>query len=178
MKPKWGFLPSPASISKESATIKTKHCRFCMQRHLRQSAHLESYCPLDLYSGDEVRMKQALEGLCQSWMESDGKGNNLRFSVEGAVLLPSEVRCDLTYLLLLLMRHCTAYVARSPRPMSEHSAVDFDVDNPQNHRDDSSTDTQVVTSTLPSEASAILARSRRYRRSRQDILIVHRPIAR
>lgn len=64
-KPKWGFLPTGQMT-----------CRFCMHSAVRKQR--TTYCPLDLYSEDEVRVRRALRSLYDLWVESDGQTNNLR----------------------------------------------------------------------------------------------------
>ncbi|KAJ7633015.1 inositol-pentakisphosphate 2-kinase [Roridomyces roridus] len=81
IKPKWGFLPSPTHLSEATQPIKTRTCRFCMHSHLK--AQPSSFCPLDLYSGEECRIKKALEGLWEVWLDSDGAINNFRVFVHG-----------------------------------------------------------------------------------------------
>ncbi|KAI8967025.1 inositol-pentakisphosphate 2-kinase [Mycotypha africana] len=58
LKPKWGFKPSASNIH----SIKTKYCRFCMHAHMRKF-DIHAYCPLDLYSNDQKRLKKALDAL-------------------------------------------------------------------------------------------------------------------
>lgn len=41
------------------------------------------YCPLDLYSGVESRVRTAVEGLCNAWTATKGQGNNLRIFLAG-----------------------------------------------------------------------------------------------
>jgi inositol-pentakisphosphate 2-kinase len=50
------------------------------------------YCPLDLFSGERARVKKAIESLWSSWLESNGKINNLKVFVEGGTITPGEVR--------------------------------------------------------------------------------------
>ena len=178
VQPKWGFLPSPSFLAKESAAVKSKYCRFCMQRDLRQSTHLESYCPLDLYSGEEGRMKLALEGLCMSWMESDGGGNNLRFSVDGAVLSPSDVSSASFSNLHPLTSFPAVFVRCSPRAMSESTGIDLHFDGPANYRIVPHVDTPGLSSPLSSAVTPSFSRPGRHRRTRQNILVIHPAILR
>ncbi|KAK7038123.1 inositol-pentakisphosphate 2-kinase [Favolaschia claudopus] len=93
IKPKWGFLPSPTYLSNSSQPIKTQTCRFCLHSNSRaQNGKTVSsgYCPLDLYSGDEVRMKTALDSLCDAWIESNGTINNFKVFVRGKMILPED----------------------------------------------------------------------------------------
>lgn len=82
VQPKWGFRPSSEFIHPpEAAAIKSQHSRYWLHQHLRGRA--SEYEPLDLYSGDECRIKQAITslwGLCQ---DSDGQSNSWRVFVDG-----------------------------------------------------------------------------------------------
>ncbi|KAJ7137800.1 inositol-pentakisphosphate 2-kinase-domain-containing protein [Mycena epipterygia] len=93
IKPKWGFLPSPKHLSDTTVSIKTRTCRFCMHSHFKaqhgEAAALD-YCPLDLFSGDESRVKKALASLWDAWTNSDGTVNNLRVFVRGTKIGPAE----------------------------------------------------------------------------------------
>ncbi|KAL0564821.1 hypothetical protein V5O48_017213 [Marasmius crinis-equi] len=44
------------------------------------------YCPLDLFSNDETRVRKALGVLFDAWEESGGKVNNLKIFVKGRML--------------------------------------------------------------------------------------------
>ncbi|KAF7337935.1 Inositol-pentakisphosphate 2-kinase [Mycena venus] len=93
IKPKWGFLPSPTYLSDSTRPIKTRTCRFCMHSHLKaqQGEKVSSgYCPLDLFSGDETRMKAALNSLWDAWSDSDGTTNNFKVFISGKKILPAE----------------------------------------------------------------------------------------
>ncbi|WVQ65637.1 uncharacterized protein L199_003815 [Kwoniella botswanensis] len=93
IKPKWGFLPDASTIvPPEAAEVKSKHCRFCMHRHLKghDSSAECKFCPLDLYSGEEVRMKKAINGLWGIWEQSQGKENNWRVFVNGERISPDK----------------------------------------------------------------------------------------
>ncbi|KAF9227734.1 DUF941-domain-containing protein [Gyrodon lividus] len=92
IKPKWGFMPNPTHLSQETAPIKTSTCRFCMHAlfKLKDSDISTQYCPLDLYSGDEARMRRAIHDLWSGWVQSDGALNNLRLFLSGEMLKPCE----------------------------------------------------------------------------------------
>ncbi|KAM4722311.1 inositol-pentakisphosphate 2-kinase [Rhinophrynus dorsalis] len=81
IKPKCGFIPSSAFITKE---IKKKVCRFCMHQHLKVAKgkwkRISKYCPLDLFSGNKQRMHFALMSLLQ---ESQ---NNLKVFKNGELI--------------------------------------------------------------------------------------------
>ena len=49
------------------------------------------YCPLDLFSGERERVSKALSNLWEAWVQSDGRINNLKVFVEGALIQPSQV---------------------------------------------------------------------------------------
>ncbi|KAK4686099.1 hypothetical protein P7C73_g4040, partial [Tremellales sp. Uapishka_1] len=92
IKPKWGFLPSDKWMTPaESVPIKTQHCRFCLHQHLKNPGSAVDYCPLDLYSGDEDKMRKSMRDLWGGWTASGGKGNNWRVSVDGKEVSPSEL---------------------------------------------------------------------------------------
>lgn len=95
IKPKWAFLPSPKYLSPGTDSVKTKTCRFCMHSRVRGSrgeAQAVGYCPLDLFSGEEGRMRCAISNLWDAWMASDGAINNLKIFVRGKLIRPSEAR--------------------------------------------------------------------------------------
>ncbi|KAG1810675.1 inositol-pentakisphosphate 2-kinase [Suillus subaureus] len=92
IKPKWGFLPTECHLSPESVTLKTTTCRFCMHTSFRmeQGGIGTTYCPLDLFSRDEPRVRKALGALWAGWYESGGSLNNLRLFVEGRMAKPDD----------------------------------------------------------------------------------------
>ncbi|KAJ7481157.1 inositol-pentakisphosphate 2-kinase [Mycena galericulata] len=93
IKPKWGFLPSPTYLSGATLPIKTRTCRFCMHSHLKARqgvAAATDYCPLDLFSGKESRVKNALNNLWDAWIHSDGAVNNFKVFVRGRKISPAE----------------------------------------------------------------------------------------
>ncbi|GAA5921868.1 hypothetical protein JCM6882_002636, partial [Rhodosporidiobolus microsporus] len=106
IKPKWGFLPSPAHLSPPTAPLKRSYCRFCMHRyHKRVSSssgnvnedlaaalaeHANGYCPLDLYSREPARVQRALDCLYDGWARSSGEGNSLRIFLDGQKLSPQD----------------------------------------------------------------------------------------
>lgn len=95
-QPKWGFLPRPDHLSPLTRPVKTRTCRFCMHAHAKGAAENDvplDFCPLDLYSGDEHRVRRALCGLWTGWVRTDGGINNLRIFVDGCVLRPSSDVC-------------------------------------------------------------------------------------
>lgn len=49
------------------------------------------YCPLDLYSGEEVRVTSAVRALWDGWRSSHGQANNLRLFLDGCRLEPDDV---------------------------------------------------------------------------------------
>ncbi|KLO19228.1 hypothetical protein SCHPADRAFT_935555 [Schizopora paradoxa] len=91
IQPKWGFLPNPEHLSAETRDTKLNHCRFCLHRYQRSLQHQktsEHYCPLDLFSGETGRIKQALSSLWDSWKSSEGHSNNLRLFSAGQLVDP------------------------------------------------------------------------------------------
>ncbi|KAI1297113.1 Inositol-pentakisphosphate 2-kinase [Mortierella claussenii] len=78
IKPKWGFLATSPFIRRD---IKKRKCRFCMYQHFKISFGYENslskYCPIDLFSGEEALVQDALDSLVQA------PQNNLRLFIEG-----------------------------------------------------------------------------------------------
>jgi inositol-pentakisphosphate 2-kinase len=65
-----------------------------MHAHLKKIEGVDSalqFCPLDLFSGSKVRLEGAIEGLWNSWIQSNGSINNLRIFSHGKKVLPSDV---------------------------------------------------------------------------------------
>ncbi|RIB04632.1 inositol-pentakisphosphate 2-kinase [Gigaspora rosea] len=71
LKPKWAFLPSSPFINSE----KFHSCRFCMHKYFKKK--VSNYCPLDLFSLDEVRLKRAIKELLSN------PNNNLKMFIQG-----------------------------------------------------------------------------------------------
>lgn len=97
-QPKWAFLPSPTHLSPHTLPIKTRTCRFCMHAHYRSKGDDSgpvSYCPLDLFSGDDARIQTAVHNLWDGWVSSEGSANNLRIFANGQMIKPINVstRC-------------------------------------------------------------------------------------
>lgn len=61
-------------------------------RSREKGANLPSYCPLDLFSGEERRICKALGNLWDDWVDSKGCANNLRVFVHGTMVKPCDVR--------------------------------------------------------------------------------------
>lgn len=64
-----------------------------MHSHLKgkkEDFAVAAYCPLDLFSGDQTRVRKALEELWGAWIGSRGKVNNLRIFVEGEIVDPGD----------------------------------------------------------------------------------------
>ncbi|KAI9265427.1 inositol-pentakisphosphate 2-kinase [Helicostylum pulchrum] len=62
LKPKWGFKPDSSSIDMSNTIKKRTTCRFCMHSYLRRVPQ-NNFCPLDLYSIDQVRVRKAVNVL-------------------------------------------------------------------------------------------------------------------
>ncbi|KAF8163415.1 inositol-pentakisphosphate 2-kinase [Crassisporium funariophilum] len=93
IKPKWAFLPSPAHLSEATKSTKTQTCRFCMHSNLRLQKGQQvgtDYCPLDLFSGDETRIINAIHSLWNAWVASNAAVNNLKVFARGKFVIPSE----------------------------------------------------------------------------------------
>ncbi|PFH54239.1 hypothetical protein AMATHDRAFT_169926 [Amanita thiersii Skay4041] len=94
IKPKWAFLPSPEHLSPVTRLLKTQTCRFCMHSRLRAArgeTMAVGYCPLDLFSGEEGRVRYAISRLWDAWQESDGKMNNLKIFERGRSITPAKL---------------------------------------------------------------------------------------
>ncbi|KAG9068558.1 Inositol-pentakisphosphate 2-kinase [Linnemannia hyalina] len=80
IKPKWGFLTKSAFLRKDQ-DIKRRKCRFCMYQYQKiktgQEGTLSKYCPIDLFSGRELLVQDAVDALV------DTPQNNLRLFVDG-----------------------------------------------------------------------------------------------
>jgi inositol-pentakisphosphate 2-kinase len=50
------------------------------------------YCPLDLFSGDEIRVTRAVRSLWNDWLVTQGSINNLKIFIRGKLLNPIDVR--------------------------------------------------------------------------------------
>ncbi|KAF8447781.1 inositol-pentakisphosphate 2-kinase, partial [Boletus edulis BED1] len=97
IKPKWGFLPNSAHLSQETAEIKTSTCRFCMHTRFKfKDGDVSTrYCPLDLFSKDDARVRRAIRDLWGGWVQSNGSLNNMRLFVSGKMIRPSELYSSL-----------------------------------------------------------------------------------
>jgi inositol-pentakisphosphate 2-kinase len=76
-----------------------------MHSHLKQIERKSAavhYCPLDLFSGSRERLEIALEGLWDSWTQSNGAINNMRIFHYGKMVLPTDVGLQTSQSLLLL----------------------------------------------------------------------------
>jgi inositol-pentakisphosphate 2-kinase len=98
LQPKWAFLPTLTHLSTETRPVKSQTCRFCMHSLMKSkdSDHAIStgYCPLDLFSLDEARVKKALYSLWDAWAVSGATVNNLKIFVQGKAVHPSDVGFD------------------------------------------------------------------------------------
>jgi len=75
-----------------------------MHAHLKQTEGVIAamhYCPLDLFSGSKERVEIAIEGLWDSWVQSNGSINNLRIFSHGKLVLPSDVSRFISQILAL-----------------------------------------------------------------------------
>ncbi|KAI8917098.1 inositol-pentakisphosphate 2-kinase [Powellomyces hirtus] len=80
IKPKWGFLPTSPAIDSNNA-IKLRTCRYCMHQLWKakecESHTASGFCPLDLYSREEDRIRKAFDSLLPNAQ------NNLRLFLDG-----------------------------------------------------------------------------------------------
>jgi len=88
IKPKTGFLAVSPFIAQANA-VKHEFCRFCMHRQLRvlrqgEAGRNTRYCPIDLFSGEPLRVQHALRCLV------DEPSNNLRLFIDGDVVYTSD----------------------------------------------------------------------------------------
>lgn len=66
-----------------------------MHSHMRSSKgrkYANSYCPLDLFSGNPHRVRQAIDSLWDAWERSDGEVNNLKIFSCGKIVKLGKVR--------------------------------------------------------------------------------------
>ncbi|KAJ2670381.1 hypothetical protein GGI25_005846 [Coemansia spiralis] len=85
IKPKWGFLPKSESITDETAISKCV-CHFCMKQFSKPDVDPgNAFCTLDLFSGDPIRIEQALDCMSRS---PQGK---LRIFVDDTSVLDNEL---------------------------------------------------------------------------------------
>lgn len=65
-----------------------------MHSHLRAQQGEQvatDYCPLDLYSDDEGRIRKAIYNLWDGWVKSDATANNLKIFAHGKFVKPFKV---------------------------------------------------------------------------------------
>jgi inositol-pentakisphosphate 2-kinase len=82
IKPKWGFIPKSAFVSR---SMKTQMCRYCMHLRYKDANGTSSrktcggprFCPLDFFSGDVERTQHSLNALFRH------PSNNLRLFCNG-----------------------------------------------------------------------------------------------
>jgi hypothetical protein len=79
IKPKSGVPPDFDSSS---------CCRYCAQKALKSYSPVSSYCPLDLYSKNSVRITRAITALV------DSPQNNFRVFLNGMPIFTQELLCD------------------------------------------------------------------------------------
>ncbi|CAG8668157.1 6826_t:CDS:2 [Funneliformis mosseae] len=77
LKPKWAFLPSSSFINCDNS-VKLQSCRFCMHKYLNKDKRNPTrYCPLDLFSLEDKRVRKAIESLIND------PGSNLKLFIQG-----------------------------------------------------------------------------------------------
>lgn len=101
--------------------IKAQTCRFCMHSSLRNQKdkqYVNNYCPLDLFSGNAGRVRQAVDSLWDAWCHSDGGVNNLKVFARGRVVKPGQVSVDKVLIarqtLIKIVRSNVFRMRRSP----------------------------------------------------------------
>lgn len=96
IKPKWAFLPNPKHLSETSRGVKLEYSRFVMHSHFRSlrggagSEFPSFYDPLDLFSGNEKKVKNSIYALWASWISSNGGANTLKIFVDGKTIKPTD----------------------------------------------------------------------------------------
>nr|GAT50151.1 predicted protein [Mycena chlorophos] len=127
-KPKMGFSPFPVVSLVCDARNQDADDMHSHPRGLERA-----YCPLDLYSGGEDRIRTLLEALWEGWERSGGERNNLRVFLDGERLVISQKHhsfvpaLDLQTLLLRTLSH----LQRSLDALDiEGLAARVDLDNP------------------------------------------------
>jgi len=85
IKPKQGWIPNSQAHHRK--------CTFCLNQYLKLSNgainRISQYCPLDLFSGDEKRMKKAIKALLST------PQNNLKIFKDGYLVYSDEMCEDL-----------------------------------------------------------------------------------
>ncbi|KAF9151098.1 Inositol-pentakisphosphate 2-kinase [Linnemannia schmuckeri] len=130
IKPKWGFLTKSAFLRKDQ-DIKRRKCRFCMYQHQKiktgQEGTLSKYCPIDLFSGTELLVQDALDSLV------DTPQNNLRLFVNGIqqpVSRESMAQC--------LSESSTSTSTQPDEQQQRRKSQWIESDNPLDHEKDAS----------------------------------------
>ncbi|ADV22064.1 inositol-pentakisphosphate 2-kinase [Cryptococcus gattii E566] len=96
IKPKWGFLPCARHLQPpESVSVKSHVSRFRLHQHFRGQSDDPPYDPLDLFSGDKMRIRTAVDGLWKMWEISRGKNNNWKVFIGGKEISPEDLQKDL-----------------------------------------------------------------------------------
>uniref|UniRef100_A0A1B6DR31 Inositol-pentakisphosphate 2-kinase n=2 Tax=Clastoptera arizonana TaxID=38151 RepID=A0A1B6DR31_9HEMI len=89
IKPKQGWLPS--------VDRRYPKCTFCLNQFLKLANHTvkvrSEYCPLDLFSGDSLRMKKAIGALLKT------PQNNLKIFKDGQLVYSEESNSDVATIL-------------------------------------------------------------------------------
>lgn len=93
IKPKKAYMLPQTSVQKGKAQV----CKFCMHQCLKfkdgKFSEMSGFCPLDFFSGDRRRMKQALRGLVQA------PQHQLKICKNGEEVYGAEKRQDLQEIL-------------------------------------------------------------------------------
>lgn len=63
-------------------------------RNQKDQQYVNNYCPLDLFSGNAGRVRQAVDSLWDAWSHSNGSVNNLKIFARGKVVKPGQVGVD------------------------------------------------------------------------------------
>ena len=124
VKPKQGWIPKPdRRVSK---------CTFCLNQYLKLKngsiRHQSAYCPLDLFSGNRIRMMKALRALVAA------PQNNLKIFQDGVLVYGEEASSDLEAVLSswlgesldlarLVDKMCTLVLEALTRDLMEHEKL-------------------------------------------------------
>ncbi|XP_046682643.1 inositol-pentakisphosphate 2-kinase [Homalodisca vitripennis] len=129
IKPKQGWIPH--------SQLNHPKCTFCLNQYLKLSngaiSRISQYCPLDLFSGDEKRMKQAIRALLRT------PQNNLKIFKNGHLVYSEESSQTLGHILRQWLQPSSSASEESSSLIDSfsslvHHALTTDLLGPVDHR--------------------------------------------